>query len=46
MTIEIIFINLLIPQAWGLFKAGGIPPDPRQEISFTSFSAVLKKMLR
>ena len=31
-----------IPPSWGTFRAGGTPPDPRQEISCTSFSTVSK----
>jgi hypothetical protein len=37
---ETVLINPLIPQFGGLFKAGGTPPDPQQEVSCTSFSAV------
>jgi hypothetical protein len=37
---EIVSINPLTPQSWGTFKSRGTPPDPRQEVSCTSFSAV------
>jgi hypothetical protein len=37
---ETVLIYPLIPQFGGLFKAGGTPPDPQQELSCTSFSAV------
>ena len=39
-TTEIVSINPLIPQSWGIFRAGGHPQTPGQEVSFTSFSAV------
>jgi hypothetical protein len=37
---EIVSINPLIPQSWGTFEARGAPPDPQQEVSCASFSAV------
>jgi hypothetical protein len=39
-TAEIVSINPLIPQSWGIFKSGGHPQTPRQEVSCTSISAV------
>jgi len=39
-TAEIISINPLYPPILGDFKAWGTPPDPGQEVSCTSFSAV------
>ena len=37
---EIVSINPLIPQSWGTFYSWGTPPDPWQEASCVSFSAV------
>ena len=42
---EIASIKPLVPQDWGT-KAGGTPPDPRQEVSYTSFSAVSINMMK
>jgi len=38
MDAVIVSINPLIPQSWGIFLCWGTPPDPRQEVSCTSFS--------
>jgi hypothetical protein len=39
-TAEIFSINPLYPPSLGDFKSWGTPPDPRQEVSCTSFSVV------
>jgi hypothetical protein len=39
-TAEILSINPLYPPILGDFKIWGAPPDPWQEVSCTSFSAV------
>ena len=39
-TVEILLINPLYPPILGDFEIWGTPPDPRQEVSCTSFSAV------
>jgi hypothetical protein len=40
-TAEIVSINPLYPPILGVFYIWGTPPDPRQKVSCTSFSAVL-----
>ena len=39
-TAEIVTINPLSPSRLGDFLIWGAPPDPRQEVSCTSFSTV------
>ncbi len=39
-TADIVLINPLYPPILGVFYIWGTPPDPRQKVSCTSFSAV------